>query len=276
MSRCTPITAKAKQSPFKANASLIDGAAKVYGSVKGKDKEVNETKEVRKQSSIDFEQKCYNKDGSRKRGVAGCEWADEQGKESPKETETVTTTRTEPGEDLNYSKELKTAVKGDVFFTGDTRMQSRNIKKQYRDEKRAKIKAARDAGTLDRKKRKEIKAEISRKRAEEMTDAAKRGRLSRKSGLAPGSSGAYLYDRTVSLGERDPKEQEAQARAEAIRNNAKTNYFSESFEDFLNKPSKNSFSNYGINAAEKFMENTKRKGFPMRSGFKMKGYGKKK
>jgi hypothetical protein len=33
----------------------------------------------KKQSVLDFEKKCYNADGSRKRGVAGCEWSDETG-----------------------------------------------------------------------------------------------------------------------------------------------------------------------------------------------------
>ena len=183
---------------------------------------------------------------------------------------TVTTTKTVPGEDINYSAKLKTAVKGDVFTPEERRQESRDTKKSYRDEKRSRLKATRAENKLkkaegkDNSKRTErlkIKADIARKKADDFSAASKRGSLSKQSGLAPGASGAYLYDRDVSLGERTETQQLEQARQQALNNNSNTSY---------------SGSNFGLTGADDFLKNTERKGFPMRSGFKMKGYGKKK
>lgn len=254
MSKCTPITAKAKQSPFKANEALIEGAARAYGSVKGKDKQVTETETIKGDKVEKFAETPEEirkwKEAMKKNPNAADRYKDR----------TVTTTKTVPGDDLDYSTTLKTAVKGDVFTPQERRQESRDTKKSYRDEKRSRIKAARAEGKLTKAKRKEIKADVARKKADDFTASAKRGRLSKQSGLAPGASGAYLYDRDVSLGERTEKQQLEQARQQALKRNNNSS----------------SGSNFGLTGADDFLKNTKRKGFPMRSGFKMKGYGKKK
>lgn len=269
MSKCTPITAKAKQSPFKANEALIEGAARAYGSVKGKDKQVTETKTIKGDKVEKFaktpEEIRKWKEAMKKNPNAADRYKDK----------TVTTTSTVEGDNIDYDTTLKTAVKGDVFTPYERRQESRDTKKSYRDEKRARLKAERaknklnkaeSKGNSKRTARLKIKSEIADKKAKDFKAASKRGSLSKQSGLAPGASGAYLYDRDVSLGERTDKQQLEQARNEALRKNNSGFSFS----------STSSTPNYGIDAAEKFMENTKRKGFPMRSGFKMKGYGKKK
>ena len=139
---------------------------------------------------------------------------------------TVTTTKTVPGDDLDYSTTLKTAVEGDVFTPQERRQESRDTKKSYRDEKRSRLKATRAENKLkkaegkDNSKRTErlkIKADIARKKADDFSAASKRGSLSKKSGLAPGAGKAYLYDRDVSLGERSEPQQLEQARQEAIK-----------------------------------------------------------
>ncbi len=262
MSKCTPITAKAKQSPFKADKALIDGAAYAYGSDKGEDKQVTETTTVKGDKVERFaktpEEIKKWKEAMEKNPNAADRYKDK----------TVTTTKTVPGEDINYSAKLKTAVKGDVFTPQERRQESRDTKKSYRDEKRAKLKANRAEKKYNKAKAKgskradrlEIKKNIADKIATDFTASAKRGRLSKQSGLAPGAGDAYLYDRDVSLGERTDVQQLAQAREEALRRNNNSS----------------SGPNFGLTAADDFLKNTKRKGFPMRSGFKMKGYGKKK
>ena len=264
MSKCTPITAKAKQSPFKADEVLIKGAAYAYGSDKGDDKQVTETTTVKGDKVEKFAETPEEirkwKEAMEKNPNAADRYKDK----------TVTTTKTAPGDDLNYSAKLKTAVKGDVFTPQERRQESRDTKKSYRDEKRARLKATRAKNRLEnaeskgnskRTARLKIKSDIANKKAKDFTAASKRGSLSKQSGLAPGASGAYLYDRDVSLGERTETQQLEQARQEALmkKNNQGSNT-----------------TNFGITAADDFLKNTKRSGFPMRSGFKMKGYGKNK
>ncbi len=95
-----PITSRIKRSPlFSYGESPAKQTAKGGSTTKTDDKEIIEKKEVRTQASKDFEAKCYNADGSRKRGVAGCTWADEEGTEATKETEIVETKKTIPGEE---------------------------------------------------------------------------------------------------------------------------------------------------------------------------------
>jgi hypothetical protein len=95
-----PITSRIKRSPlFSYGESPAKQTAKGGSTTKTDDKEIVEKKEVRTQASKDFEAKCYNADGSRKRGVSGCTWADEKGTEAPSETEIVETKKTIPGEE---------------------------------------------------------------------------------------------------------------------------------------------------------------------------------
>lgn len=86
-----PITSRIKRSPLFSygESPAKNKTAKGGSTITGDDKEIIEKKEVRTQASKDFESKCYNADGSRKRGVSGCKWADEEGTEAPSETEIV-------------------------------------------------------------------------------------------------------------------------------------------------------------------------------------------
>ena len=94
-----PITSRIKRSPlFSYGESPAKQTAKGGSTITGDDKEIIEKKEVRTQASKDFESKCYNADGSRKRGVSGCTWADEEGTEAPSETEIVETKKTVEGD----------------------------------------------------------------------------------------------------------------------------------------------------------------------------------
>jgi hypothetical protein len=97
----------------------------------------------RKQSSIDFEKKCYNPDGSRKKGVPGCEWADEQGKESPEEYEDVVV---DEGSEGTPDQKIKEEVplygfdRGDVDYTWQQRSRGRQA-----------LEGSRKAGKIARK-----------------------------------------------------------------------------------------------------------------------------
>jgi hypothetical protein len=152
MYKSTPITKKAKtageyNSALKQTTSsdLIAGAGDAYRTTykdKGSPGETI-TGRRRTQASLSFEEKCYNADGSRKRGVAGCRWADEEGKESPKEFETFTEQK--PGTDdfigdIQEYKKQKRRVLGDL----ETRELNRTTKKTEKDLRRAKIKEARE------------------------------------------------------------------------------------------------------------------------------------
>ncbi len=102
-----PITSRIKRSPlFSYGESPAKQTAKGGSTTKTDDKEIVEKKEVRTQASKDFEAKCYNADGSRKRGVSGCTWADEEGTEAPSETEIVETKKTIPGEEKDIEFDL--------------------------------------------------------------------------------------------------------------------------------------------------------------------------
>lgn len=209
----TPITSRIKRSPLLKYSPLKeekDPKAKVTGTEKGEDQTVITTEERRKQSSIDFEKKCYNADGSRKRGVPGCKWADEEGTEAPKETETVTTTKTVPGEDIDFEGKLYAKKEFDVLQPWETRQMSRAIKKEQRDIRRAKIKEARKKGTLTPELRKQFKAEEAAAEKAEFEAMAERGKAARASGRKTGTSKVYAGQREMDLAELDKGEQKKQ------------------------------------------------------------------
>ena len=149
MYKSTPITKKAKTAGEYNSAlkqvDLVKGAGDAYSTTykdKGSPGETI-TGRRRTQASLSFEEKCYNADGSRKRGVAGCRWADEEGKESPDDFETFT--EETPGTDdfigniQEYKKQTR-RVLGDL----GTRELNRTTKKTEKDLRRAKIKEARE------------------------------------------------------------------------------------------------------------------------------------
>ena len=169
MYKSTPITKKAKiageyNSALK-QVDLIKGAGDAYRTTykdKGSPGETI-TGRRRTQASLSFEEKCYNADGSRKKGVAGCRWADEEGKESPSDFETFT--EETPGTDdfIGDIQEYKTQdrrVLGDL----ETRELNRTTKKTEKDLRRAKIKEAREdrkQAKADGTKRKERRKDFN-------------------------------------------------------------------------------------------------------------------
>ena len=107
-----PITSRVKRSPLLKTKNEIATGSKT---TPGKDKEVEVTETRRKQSDIDFEKNCYNADGSRATDKEGCKWADTEGTETPSSTETITTTKIEPGEDKVVDVDLKRKQYQDVM-----------------------------------------------------------------------------------------------------------------------------------------------------------------
>lgn len=215
-----PITSRIKRSPLFKYSPLKnedDPKAKKFGTEKGEDKVVTETKEVRTQASKDFEAKCYNADGSRKRGVPGCKWADEEGTEAPKETETVTTKKTVEGEDIDYDTTLYKQKMGDVLQPWEKRQMSRAIKKEQRDIRRAKIKAAKKAGTLTPEMRKKFKAEEAQAELSEFEAMAKRGKAARATGRRTGTTNVQTGQEKKLKGDLSDQEQLEQAKQEALR-----------------------------------------------------------
>ena len=214
MYKSTPITKKAKtageyNSALKQTTSsdLIAGAGDAYRTTykdKGSPGETI-TGRRRTQASLSFEEKCYNADGSRKRGVAGCRWADEEGKESPDDFETFTEQK--PGTDdfigdIQEYKKQKRRVLGDL----ETRELNRTTKKTEKDLRRVKIKEAREDrkqakadGTSRKDRRKAFNQSKRKAKQEEIANEKmafqKRSDLNKEAqSFGLGAGGAYEVD----------------------------------------------------------------------------------
>ena len=99
------------------------------------------------------------------------------------------------GNKSSYDGKAKIETRGDVFNPWETRSQSRSIKKEQRDIRRAKIKAARKNGTLTSDKRKQYKAEEAEAELKAFQAMSTRNSKSRASGRVGGTD--------VRTGERD-------------------------------------------------------------------------
>lgn len=164
MYKSTPITKKAKtageyNSALKQTQGISEQSTSVTPGTIGE----TITGRRRKKEAIDFEEKCYNADGSRKRGNPDCRWADEEGKESPEEFETFTEQKPGSPDVIDIVQEYKPQqrrVLGDL----ETRELNRTTKKTEKDLRRAKIKEAREDrkqakadGTKRKDRRKDFK-----------------------------------------------------------------------------------------------------------------------
>lgn len=148
-----PITSRVKRSPllkYSPAKQTEDGNVEAIGSqnIKGKDKKVEVTETRRKQSDIDFEKNCYNADGSRATDKEGCKWADTEGTETPSSTETITTTKIEPGEDKTVDAKLYRKDYQDVKEPWEVRRSNRAAKIAGRSQRRAQNKADKVARQL--------------------------------------------------------------------------------------------------------------------------------
>jgi len=209
-----PITSRVKRSPLLQTKNEIATGSKV---TPGKDKEVEVTETRRKQSDIDFEKDCYNADGSRATDKAGCKWADTEGTETPSSTETITTTKIEPGEDKVVDVDLKRKQYQDVM---EGPWEQRRILRQGRMVGRQKNRYKRKLekyGTFDadgkftqkeglsqKQQRKSMQFQEGLNRTEE---ARKRTDEGIASGKRPGSRIKRKEDRDATTGEFTDKEQ---------------------------------------------------------------------
>ena len=209
-----PITSRIKRSPLLQTKNEIATGSKV---TPGKDKKVEVTETRRKQSDIDFEKNCYNADGSRATDKEGCKWADTEGTEAPSSTETITTTKIEPGEDKVVDVDLKRKQYQDVM---EGPWEQRRILRQGRMVGRQKNRYKRKLekyGTFDADGKFTQKDGLSQKqqrKSMQFQEGLNRTESARKrtdegiaSGKRPGSRIKRKEDRDATTGEFDDKQQ---------------------------------------------------------------------
>ena len=236
MYKSTPITAKAKQSPYKADETLIAGArslgqstntnkekdpedgAKIYTEGKKNKRVVTGDEKTRIKTAADvgltqkevndFNMKTYGTVNPTKEGKANNIIGTGEFKK-----ETIETTT--PG----AVADLKVAIKGDVLQPWEKRQQSRSIKKEQKDVRRSKIREAKiqkrlnkaNSGSI-REARLKAKLEENTDRKKEFTDASKRGKAARASGKRTGTSNVTIGERNMLKSEigKDPASELAQ------------------------------------------------------------------
>lgn len=216
-----PITSRIKRSPLLKYSPLKEnGNDEAIGTktTKGEDKIVTKTEERELPQTTWFKKNCYNADGSRKRDVKGCSWADEQGKESPKETETVTTTTTEPGEEKKVDVTLKRTQEQDVMQPWEVRQQNRATKIASRNvgkaEKRLERMRKRGLEGTERFKAAEARLETAKNTAARVNEGA-------GSGYRAGTRIKRKEDRVATTGEfTDPEQIKMGARKQEIAEQA--------------------------------------------------------
>lgn len=220
-----PITSRIKRSPlFSYGESPAKQTAKGGSTTKTDDKEIIEKKEVRTQASKDFEAKCYNADGSRKRGVAGCTWADEEGTESPKETEIVETKKTIPGEEKDVEFDImKMKSQGTMLEPWELNRQRRSSDKANKEISKAQRKMSKYGSfSVDEDGKKTFKANdnLSQKELRKLEKAQSELKVGRnlqtnvQTGTRKGVKAGDPFDRGQRkklLGETTKDEQKAQA-----------------------------------------------------------------
>jgi len=112
-----------------------------------------------------------------------------------------TSTEIKKGKDTSFEEPLYASEEYDVFQPTETRASSRAVKKEQRDIRRAKIKAAKKAGTLTPELRKQYKAEEAAAELEEFQAQATRQKKARASGKAPGAGAVYAGERKMGRSE---------------------------------------------------------------------------
>ena len=224
-----PITSRIKRSPlFSYGESPAKQTAKGGSTTKTDDKEIIEKKEVRTQASKDFEAKCYNADGSRKRGVSGCTWADEEGTEAPSETEIVETKKTIPGEEKDIEFDvMEMQREGTMLEPWEATRQARTQKSASRRRGSARRKMGKYGSfTTDESGKETFKANpnLSEKekrrlqKAQDSYDVQSNIITNVKKGTKQGVKANQTFERgqrKVPLGKRTEDQQKAQAERRA-------------------------------------------------------------
>tara|TARA_R110001632_G_scaffold72532_1_gene167617 strand:+ start:3685 stop:4635 length:951 start_codon:yes stop_codon:yes gene_type:complete len=220
MYKSTPITAKAKRSPYKADETLIAGArslgqstntnkekdpedgAKIYTEGKKNTRVVTGDEITRNKTYQDM---IDEGDGDKVDAAIAFN-KDLKNKDIPRiqvgtgkfKKETIETTT--PG----AVADLKVAIKGDVLQPWEKRQQSRSIKKEQKDVRRSKIREAKiqkrlnkaNSGSI-REARLKAKLEENTARKEEFTNASTRGKAARASGKRTGTSNVTIGERNM-------------------------------------------------------------------------------
>ena len=205
-----PITSRVKRSPL-LKYSPAKQTADVGGYTPGKDEVIEEDVMGKKTDFVspkDEREKDPKKWEETRKGICQGTIKGDRSKVDCSDIVVGKKKTTVKGKDQEWEGTLKTETKGDVLQPWETRRMSRAIKKEQRDIRRAKIKAAKKAGTLTPEMRKKIKAEEAQAELEEFQAMATRGKTARASGKRTGTSNVHTGQRDMTQSELDKKEQE--------------------------------------------------------------------
>jgi hypothetical protein len=183
-----PITSRIKRSPLLQTATTVGGKKGEDKNIKGKKgtpkRTEKEAYELRGPEYKDMDFAAYQK-VMRNDPLYGTSGTPDQPDKVVK------------GKDTSFEEPLYASEEYDVFQPTETRASSRAIKKEQRDIRRAKIKAAKKAGTLTPELRKQYKAEEAAAELEEFQAQATRQKKARASGKAPGAGRVYAGEREM-------------------------------------------------------------------------------
>jgi hypothetical protein len=187
-----PITSRIKRSPLLQTATTVGGKKGEDKNIKGKKgtpkRTEKEAYELRGPEYKDMDFAAYQK-AMRNDPLYGTSGTPDQPDKVVK------------GKDTSFEEPLYASEEYDVFQPTETRASSRAIKKEQRDIRRAKIKAAKKAGTLTPELRKQYKAEEAAAELEEFQAQATRQKKARASGKAPGAGRVYAGEREMGRSE---------------------------------------------------------------------------
>lgn len=187
-----PITSRIKRSPLLQTATTVGGKKGEDKNIKGKKgtpkRTEKEAYELRGPKYKDMDFAAYQK-VMRNDPLYGTSGTPDQPDKVVK------------GKDTSFEEPLYASEEYDVFQPTETRASSRAIKKEQRDIRRAKIKAAKKAGTLTPELRKQYKAEEAAAELEEFQAQATRQKKARASGKAPGAGRVYAGEREMGRSE---------------------------------------------------------------------------
>lgn len=221
-----PITSRVKRSPL-LKYSPAKQTADVGGFTPGKDEVIEENVMGEKTTFVSPEnqrEKDPEKWDKQRKGICQGTIKGDKSKVDCSDIVVDKKKTTVKGKDQEWEGTLKTETKGDVLQPWETRRMSRAIKKEQRDIRRAKIKAAKKAGTLTPEMRKKFKAEEAQAELREFEAMAERGKTARASGKRTGTSNVHTGQRDMTQSELEKPEQkemlERKAQAKARKEEA--------------------------------------------------------
>tara|TARA_R110000851_G_scaffold31483_2_gene85120 strand:- start:4257 stop:5186 length:930 start_codon:yes stop_codon:yes gene_type:complete len=131
------------------------------------------------------------------------------------------------GKGVDYDGTAKIETQGDVFKPYEKRQQSRSIKKEGRDIRRSKVKAAKIAKKLGkakegsvRKARLEAKRDENKREGDSFQYAQDRGDVARASGRRPGTKDVRTGERDMTMSELAVNAPSAKAQDALLKKNA--------------------------------------------------------